>query len=196
MHDDVTEITLINPKPKKSPSLWMNMATLILLFCLVVGAKYISDRWWSKSPAEEPSENHIVLEDLENETPIAESPAVVMPAEPASPEPVPIEAPPAVEQPVVERPKPASPEPALSKPTLSVPAEKMALKVRAEVRVPATDPYTDGGPLDLDRRENQTGPGILIQKVPLAGTKTAPAVAAPSSPTMDERDQVIPFESN
>src|SRR3989338_10311533 len=88
MQDELTEITLINPKPVRPPSLWMNMATLIVLFCLVVGVKYLSNSWLSKAPPEEHPENQIVLEDLENEKPVADSAPIAIPATEEAPAPV------------------------------------------------------------------------------------------------------------
>ncbi|MBI5300191.1 MAG: hypothetical protein HY877_07885 [Deltaproteobacteria bacterium] len=172
MQDELTEITLINPKPVRPPSLWMNMTALIVLFCLVVGVKYLSNRWLSKTLPEEHPEKQIVMEDLENEKPIADSAPVAMPVteevkkeEALAP------------APVVETPK------SVETKKVTMKKKKTAKKKTAQKKptsVATTDPYTDGGPLDLDRKENQTQPST---------------VATPSAPTIDERDQIIPFES-
>jgi len=154
MPQEKAEITLIQPRPSKPASLWANMITLIVLFGLIIGAKRLSDHWLKQAPPPEAEENQIVLEDLEEEKPLAESPSIEMPEQKVAQQ--------------NEKPK------------------KPKKVVRVELTPTRTDPYTDGGPLDLDRPENQEkGPTKIL--VPQEATAIAPL-------PLDERDQFIPFE--
>ena len=177
--EEKTEITLINPKPTKTPSLWMNMLTLTLLFGLIVGAQQLSEKWLSKTPPPEAEENQIVLEDHESEQPLAESATVTMPTTQET-------------EPVAEPKKTVSETPKVTaKPVATEKPRKVKKVVRMELTPPRTDPYTDGGPLDLDRPENRQGE-IKVIRVP-QGSDTMEATATPTLP-LPERDQIMPFE--
>ena len=179
MTEELTEITLINPRPKKSTSLWMNLFTLVLLFGLIVGVKYLTERWLAKTPPPEDQEHQIVLEDLQNETPIAESPAMEMPKEGAVKA-----AEPAHQQATTDQKKSRS-----SLVTRRSKRQKQKItkhEQRATSPYAQPDPFTNGGPLDLDRAENRPAKGA---------SKTFVATPGPVNPP-DARDQFIPFESD
>ncbi|MDO8527568.1 MAG: hypothetical protein Q7T03_07775 [Deltaproteobacteria bacterium] len=182
------QITIINPKPVKAPSLWINLLVLVLLFGMILGAQKLSQTWLSKSPPPEDMEKQIVMEDLENEQPIAEAEKVEMlpPAEAIA------EIPPS-EEIAPELAKTAVTEVAIQQPEIKVKKQARAktknrtpnIEYRASNNRP--DIYTNSGPHDLDRRENQK------RGVTRAVTPTASPQATATAP-LNERDQFIPFE--
>ncbi|OGQ45150.1 MAG: hypothetical protein A3H42_05470 [Deltaproteobacteria bacterium RIFCSPLOWO2_02_FULL_46_8] len=116
---------------------------------------------------------------MENEKPVADSAPIAIPATEEAP------------APVVETPKPVETK------KITMKKKKTAKKKptpKKEASVATTDPYTDGGPLDLDRKENQRQSTAIMEQVQPQSAQS-PTVAIPSAPTIDERDQIIPFES-
>lgn len=171
LDEEITETTFI-AKRKRLPSLWVNIAVLILLAWVIVVAREAANYFFVKNEPPAEMEQHIVLEDLESEVPLAESEPVQMPT---------------VETPaVVEIPAPVV-KPAPVKKTVRKKSVKKAIPEYAQ-----PDPYTSGGAQDLDGQQQRTEyrKGNVI-RVP---SKTE-ATAAPVQPA-DERDEFIPFESN
>lgn len=188
--NDMQPITLINPKQQpKPPSLLANIAVMFLLFSVVWGGQRMVKKWQAApAPATETTteikeveevESHIVMEDLENEQAIAEAAPIVMP--------------------VVETPKPVAKKKVAVK--KHVTKKKVAKKSRSTIHelrstksiYAQPDPYTDGGPNDLDRLENR--PKYGLPAVTKLTKKVETITAAPSVP-LDERDQFIPFEKD
>lgn len=167
--DEITEATVIVKQKKRRPSFWINLATLTLLAAIILFAQKMSQQWIHPSLPEEEMEKEIVLEDLETEKPLIESESVEVPSVVVEPE------------------------------TLPKPAPKKAVVKPVKKISPYTkDPYTDGGTLDLDRRENwdkffpnRPKEGFAKKRVPVEVEKQE-ATATPLLPT--ERDQFIPFE--
>ncbi|MDZ4225164.1 MAG: hypothetical protein U1D33_04580 [bacterium] len=187
---DQQTITLINPKSQpKSPSLLGNMLILLALFGLIWGSERWTKSWGAKPAATVPSaavpeeieeiKDQIVMEDLENEKPIAESATVVM------------------EKTEDRRQKTEDQGPGtMDKGPKKKVAKKLNKQRKTQNAERATkynqpDPYTNGGPQDLDRLENRGKYGLPTKAKTTQKIKTV--TATPPLP-LDERDQFIPFE--
>ena len=173
MTEEMTEITIVNPRQARPPSMWMNLFSLIVLFGVILGMRYLSTRWTVQTPPPESQENQIVLEDLENEKPIVESAAIEMPQENRT----------------------TDQKPKNRKQKLRIAKQKPhGTQHAARSTSPYTqpDPYTNGSPQDLDLPENQPTKGGL-QKV---RTTQSQATATKPASHLDERDLFIPFESD
>ncbi|MDO8494303.1 MAG: hypothetical protein Q7S68_03095 [Deltaproteobacteria bacterium] len=163
---------------KKPPSIWLNIFVLVGLCAAIIVSKEYSKRVLSGTLPAEEFENQIVLENLDEEAPLAESeplqvPTVEKTAEKQTP---PVEKKPAVKKPAVEQAKPATPTQATT--------------------VAQKDPYTDGGTRDLDRLENRPN-YFPNEKLEVSVTRTQKSLATatkvlPTSTTL--RDRFIPFE--
>ncbi len=207
--NEMQPITLINPKQgPKPPSLLANIAVMLLLFSVVWGGQRMVKRWQhTATPAptaetlaepvtetketKEAAENNIVMEDLDNEQPIAESAPVVMPAETKeAPKPKPV----AKKKTAVKKPiskKKVAKKQRSTIPDSRLPADSLARSTKSIYAKP--DPYTDGGANDLDRLENRKKYNLPVATKQIKKVKTE--TAAPSVP-LDERDQFIPFEKD
>lgn len=175
---EVQPITLINPKPKaKNHSLLTNVIILALLVTTIwFGQK--TSRDWKLQPvapvATEETANHIVLEDLDNEQPMAESAPIAMPAEKK------------VE--VTKAKKTLAKKKSKNKKKI---AKKSAPSKSVSVNA-QSDAYTNGGTDDLDRIENRK----KYQLPTTAKIEKVRTVKATPPVPLDERDQFIPFESD
>jgi len=175
-------ITIINPKPQhKSPSLLGNMFILLALFGLIWGGGTAAKKWSAKPklaavPKEAESERHIVMEDLESEQPMAESAPVIMPIQKTEDR-----------IPRTEDQKP------VKKKRVKVAKKVKPKKEKISSVYAQPDPYTDGGPQELDRQENRDKYGLPTATKTTQKVKTV--TATPPLP-MDERDQFIPFEKD
>lgn len=166
MKEEVTEKTVI-AKPKRGPSFWYNTIALVAVFGVIFAAHRVVTRWIF--PSQEEPLSDIVLEDLENQKPLAESqPVTVIEVKETPPPP-----------PIVEE-KKVAPKPKV------VRKKKVAKKKQQPWVSPyANDPYTDGGPGDIDRPENK--PTYFPE-----GAKEATAEPL----KLRERDEFIPFEKD
>lgn len=193
LDEEITETTFV-AKRRHLPSLWVNIAALILLAWVIVVAREAANYFFVKNEPPAEIEQHIVLEDLESEVPLAESEPVQMPTV-ETPAPTVVEAPAIVEAPaVVETPAPVV-KPAEAAALRPAPVKKTVRKKPVKKVIPEyaqPDPYTSGGAQDLDnpQQRSEYRKGNVI-RVP---AKTE-AAAAPVQPA-DERDEFIPFESH
>lgn len=179
MQEEITETTVLNERPKKGASFWANFVVLSALVAMILWAQQ-----WAvqKAPqpvpaVEEEIDKHIVLEDLETQKPLAEPEQVVGPKAEERTE--------NREQKTENRElKTESRKPRVEnrKQRTENRKRKTVKKAKAPV-VMETDPYTDGGVLDLDRLENR--------KIDLPKKE---ATATPPLPQEKERGQFIPFE--
>ena len=173
----------------KSPSVWINIAAIFILITVILfSLNYVKK--WTKTDVKQPQEPEIgiVMEDLESETPLAESEPFVAPEVGV--------------QPTEEASLPKKEDP--QKQTGEKEAEKKTVAIEKPVNPYANDPYTNGGELDLDRPENfakffpneKRGKTFIKQKIPL-GTPSpinqGDLLAQPTS--LKERDLFIPFQS-
>ncbi|MBI4124859.1 MAG: hypothetical protein HY609_04020 [Deltaproteobacteria bacterium] len=188
--DEITDATVVQRQKRRRPSFWVNMGTLVVLAAVILFAQKLSREWITPTLPEEAAENGIVLEDLETDKPFIEAETVEVPHAPES------EIKEEVEK-ILETTPPPRPAPA-PKPTSAKQARPSVKKPVKKISPYAKDPYTDGGPMDLDRRENwdryfldRPKDGFVKWKVP-AGPQRREATAAPLLPT--ERDRFIPFE--
>lgn len=206
--ETVTQITLVQPKPVRAPSLWGNLIVLVALFGLMVGAKTISDRWLHKELPVENPETQIILEDHTNEQPLAESPEVQMeaPAEKATAEKAPVEKVTAAPIKKKETQETENRQQATDNRKQTAENGKQATAGKTKKKADAAprknayaepDPYTSGGPLDLDRPANRNASEPLRTGSPQTAVANPSRVERPKKApaSLGERDQFIPFES-
>lgn len=163
-------------KKSRGPSLWINAIVLVLLFAVILISRETSKRLTQKPLfTPEDLETQIVMEDLENQTPMIES-------EPVNP--------PVIEPQAVEAPKP--------------PAPKVAVKPVKKKSRPSYNQFTDNGPEDLDRKENwdkyfpEDHRAQVIIRESISGTvpEAKEKKTLEAKPTgLKERDQFIPFDT-
>lgn len=166
----------------KKPSILANWASLILLFGFVLLFHLWFEPTYLVTPPALEEEQQIVLEDLGNKTPMEESETIHIPVlADAVPE-----TPPAGEagkKPVVQIP----PKVPVAKPvTIATRPKPVKIKASPKPIEKQADPFTNGGPQDLDRQYMRQGidqqNGVTIYKT--------------SSLPPNARDYFIPFENS
>ena len=168
-----TSLQLENHFMKRPHTLLTNWISLTALFTIILGFHVWFEPRFLKSQTiseNEPlNEQQIVLEDLQNQVPLEESETVHMP-EPAK----------AVPE------KPIAGEAGLKKIALPKPPTPAPPKKMAVVHYAKPDPYTNGGPMDLDRRYTDE---------PI-DQENATTLYRTSDTPPDARDYFIPFEDS
>ena len=197
MEEEITEITVVEGRPKKRSSFWANFFVLSALVAIILWAQQWAVQKAPQTvpagtvPAEEEIDKHIVLEDLENEKPLPEEKeetqdnGLRLPAGQAGTTDYGQKTKNSI--PKAESPPPQKSQRASRKP-------KAVKKIKSVSVEP--DPYTDGGVQDLDRPENwqnyfpgRPKEGYVKEKVPTTSTE---ATATPVVP--QKKEEFIPFE--
>lgn len=177
-NEEITEVTIVEKKRRRAPSIFMNTLVLLGLCALIQGSMELSERWVQKAPSPKPVEKQIVLENLDNDKPLVAASNVAIPKE--------------VAKKVVPKRKVAKKK-VVRKKRRAKKARPVSRKPKVKKLKPYAKPddYTSGGELDLDGqtvREKYREGNVI--RVP-----ADEASAGPVHPDESERDQFIPFEN-
>lgn len=169
MQEEITETTFVETKKRRTSVFWINLLALAVLAGVVFAAREISLRFYEGGSV--PPDRQIVLEDLENETPLAESEVVKIPS--------------------VGETIPAKRVAVLKTTPLKTLVRKPPLQKKIIPEYALPDPYTSGGPEDLDgpaNREEYRGSNVIRIAPQTEASATAPAPE-------EEPEAFIPFET-